>query len=223
MDDVVEVLGRLARRAAGDPWMEQFRFEPRTNRELDAITESLAPLVLPAELDRLLRSGGHWPGYLLPAPDRDDGFTEALSGYDAHASDRHWVWFGTTWERDSCYVPVLADAHDTAPIGMFSGQMLTVSVPVPSITALLVCFEVAIDVLGRDDWDPTWCDLITAPPQPDAQRSDEGTQRQLTLHEALAPMRRSWASSHPCWDPTVMPFAWTEDPVAAAVDAMLGR
>lgn len=145
------------------------------------------------------------------------------SGYDAHASDRHWVWFGTTWERDSCYVPVLADAHDTAPIGMFSGQMLTVSVPVPSITALLVCFEVAIDVLGRDDWDPTWCDLITAPPQPDAQRSDEGTQRQLTLHEALAPMRRSWASSHPCWDPTVMPFAWTEDPVAAAVDAMLGR
>lgn len=223
MDDVGEVLARLARRAASEPWMEQFRFEPRTKGELADLTESLAPLVLPVELDRLLRSGGHWPGYLLPAPRRDDGFTEALSGCDSHSSDRPWVCVGTTWEHDSCYVPVLADAHDTAPIGMFSGQMLTISVPVPSIAALLICFEVALELLGRDNWDPTWCDLITAPPRPDPQGSDEETQRQLALHEALAPMQRSWTSSHPCWDPTAMPFAWTDDPAAAAVNALLGR
>lgn len=225
MEALIDVIERLEHRATKDPRLDQYRCAPRPARDLDRFVASIAPLRLPDDLDHLLRSGGFWPGELLPLPDPVSTFTDVLSGWNEDAPQRVWANFATTWERDHCYTPLLSETHATAPVGMFSSQMLSVSVPVPSIAAMLECFEVAIEVLGldQDDLDPTWCDLITEPPQPDPERSEEATRRHLALHQRLGLHRQTWTSAHPCWLDEAMPLAWTEDPPAAVVEHLLGR
>lgn len=172
----------------------------------------------------MFHHGGWWPGELqTPAT---DGYFEAAVRYGSDpAPQTRWLSFASTWERDVCFVPLLDHSVSSAPLGLWSTQMLSVSVPAPSLGLLLAAFEVALEVLEHDSRgieDPTWVDLITAPPQPDLSVGDATYRRQLLLHERLVALTANWTSDHPCWVAAEMPMAWTDEPSPSVADALLG-
>jgi hypothetical protein len=192
---------------------------------LDQVLEHVAPLQPPDELIHLFLHGGWWPGELQP-PETTGYFEQAVRPGSDPAPQIRWMSFASTWERDVCFVPLLDRSVSSAPLGLWSTQMLSVSVPAPSLALLLAAFEVALEVLEQDDRgieDPTWVDLITAPPQPDPGGGEEALyRRQVLLHERLASMAASWTSDHACWVAAEMPLAWTDEPSRSVADALLG-
>lgn len=184
----------------------------------------IAPLRPPDEVLHLLLHGGWWPG-LLRSPETEGYFEDAVR-YDSDPAARiTWMSFATTWDQDSCFVPLSDRSVAAAPIGLWSTQMLQVSVPAPTLADLLGAFEVALEVLHQSDRgieDPTWTDLITSPPKPDPTVQEPTYRRQILLHERLVPLASAWTSDHPCWVPEHMPMAWTDQPPNDVADALLG-
>lgn len=206
------------------PVRAAYRAEPTPREEVERLLAEVAPLRLPDELTALLRLGGWWPGELL-APESVGYFEQAVRLGPEPAPRITWLSFGSTWEQDVCYVPLLAQPVGAAPLGLWSTQMLQVSVPAPSIAALLAAFEIALEVFEQDEYgieDQTWADLITAPPRPDPQVDDALHRRQLLAHERLAPLAETWTSTHPCWLASDMPLAWTDTPSSEVADVLLG-
>ena len=173
---------------------------------------------------QLLLHGSWWPGKLW-GPEIEGYFEEAVRYGSDPAPLIPWMSFGSTWDMDVCSVPLLAQPVPAAPLGLWSTQMLSVSVPAPSLAHLLAAFEIALEVLEQDDRgieDPTWVDLITEPPLPDPSVEEATFRRQVLLHERLVPFTADWTSDHPCWVAEEMPLAWTEEPSRSVADALLG-
>lgn len=206
------------------PVRARYRAEPTPAEEIEQLLAQVAPRRLPDELTALLRCGGWWPGELGPL-ESAGYFEQAVRLAPEPAPSITWVSFGSTWEQDPCYVPLLAHRVGAAPLGLWSTQMLQVSVPAPSIAALLTAFEIALEVFEQDEFgieDQTWADLITAPPRRDAEVDDALLRRQLLAHERLAPLAETWTSTHPCWLDREMPLAWTDTPSSEVADVLLG-
>lgn len=223
MDELLEANARLDAAHPNGPIRDRYRRPPAPG-DLDRALQQVAPLRPPDELIHMLHHGGWWPGE-LHAPATDGYFEDAVRYGSDPAPQIRWMSFASAWERDVCFVPLLDRSVSSAPLGLWSTQMHSVSVPTPSLGLLLAAFEVALEVLEHDNRgieDPTWVDLIAAPPQPDLSVEAAVYRRQHLLHERLVPLTANWTSDHPCWVAAEMPMAWTDAPSLRVANALLG-
>ena len=203
--------------------------ECRRCRQWTELTATLGGLTLPGDFVRLFRRGGFWPGWLSD-PSFGDEFEDVVGLWPQSRPTIRWLNVGTVWERDHFYVPLTTVAFDTAPLGQFSTQMLTVAVVFPSLAALLRAFILAVETLGldTDGWrypvDPMFVDLVCEPPRADREQDQNELARQIQLHDHLCALARGWSSQDPCWSQDLMPMPWTEpaDIPEAARQRLLG-
>jgi hypothetical protein len=224
MEEMLEVGARLDAAHPSGPVRNRYWHPPVAPGVLDQALVRLAPLQPPHELIHLLLHGGWWPGELR-SPETEGYFEQAVRYSSDPPPQIRWMSFASTWERDLCFVPLLDHSVPSAPLGLWSTQLLSVSVPAPSLAQLLTAFEVALEVLEHDDGaieDPTWIDLITAPPPADHTVGAAARNRQVLLHERLLQLAATWTSDHPCWVPEEMPMAWANEPSPTVVNALLG-
>lgn len=218
-----EANARLDAAHPSGPVRERYRHPPVDRTDLDVALDRIAPLHVPDEVTHLLRHGGWWPG-ALSAPELEGYFEDAVRYGSDPAVRTTWMSFARTWDQDVCFAPLLDRPFSAAPLGLWSTQMLQVSVPAPSVADLLAAFEIALEVLELTDRgleNPTWVDLITTPPRRDRTVEEATYRRQVVLHERLEPLAATWTSDHPCWVAGEMPMGWTDEPSNAVADALL--
>ncbi len=216
LDDLDAALARLDRLALSEPRLEVYRVLPMSQLQWTELNTTLNGRSLPDEFSRLFGRGGFWPGGLRD-PIMGEEFEDVVGRQPEARPPVRWLNVGTVWERDHFYVPVTRVAFESAPLGQFSSQMLTVAVIFPSLAALLESFILAIEILGLDNsgWrypvDPVFVDLVCDPPRSDPSQGQDEVRRQARLHDRLRELAESWSSEHPCWSRDDMPMHWTDD------------
>ena len=212
-----DVLRELDARARDDPRLERFRVVGRG----DAMRSIPPGWHVSSAVERIAVAGGWWPGeWEFPSIAADVvGGWLTFQNVDDWVGQVRWVGMGTSWERAHFFTPMTQSVQRSAPVLGLSSQALWASLVFPSEAALLMAFLITYDEMGLDDMggvDPFFVEWVTDAPAPGASA---GAQRAgARIQEQVG----SWSSSHPCWNPSVMPLLSDDPWPTSAVASALG-
>lgn len=216
-------IAALDERAMAEPGLERYRLAPQP----DALAQVPDGWFLSRSMERLLRDGGWWPGYVRFGDDHGAIADILIDGMPRELEDRvtiRWLFVGSVWEKDGFWTPVAREPFDSAPLLGFSWQALWISMVFPHEAALLEAFTVTYDelgLLGEDEGfpegsvDPMFVEWLTPPyGQPD--------EREQGVRDRLAVLSWEWSTDHPCWNSDFMPVMSDEPWPNAINEQVLG-